>query len=179
MMNNARWSCVVLTGLACSVLFLAPRSAQADWSWRRSWHHDEHHRYGTVVVWPWGATRLAVGGSPYYYRRGCYYRHEPRGYVVIPAPMGAVVPALPEEHRIVVIDGVTYHEYDGVYYKGGLSGYTVVPIAGSTTVVNIPNKNGSYTPVTLQSKDGLYIGPQGEVYPTFPTVQQLQAMYGK
>ena len=111
------------------------------------------------------------------------------------------MPVLPAEHKTVVIDGVTYHEYDGVYYKGGPAGYTVVPIyqgttmvpkttsipgqpageaSGNTVVINVSNKNGSYTPVTLQlASNGMYIGPQGEVYPNRPDAAQLQAMYGK
>ncbi len=44
----------------------------------------------------------------------------------------------------------------------------------------MPNRNGSYTPVPLQPASGnTYIGPQGEVYPNLPTVQQLQGLYGK
>ena len=120
---------------------------------------------------------------------------------MIPAPVGATVPNLPEGHRTIVIDGITYHEYDGVYYRGGPAGYTVVPIAKTaqesagtsalagqiapataqgTTVINVLNKNSSYTPVTLQlASGGMYIGPQGEIYPNLPTAQQLQTMYGK
>jgi hypothetical protein len=45
--------------------------------------------------------------------------------------------------------------------------------------VNVPNTNGSFTPVTLiKQKDG-YIGPQGEYYPGNPTVDQLKVLYGK
>ena len=165
---------------------------RASWEWR--------HRSRTVVVLPADAIPIRAVGGPSYYCRGRYYRRGSDGYVLIAAPIGAVVPALPAEHRTVVIDGVTYHEYDGVYYKGGPAGYTVVPIAqvpataGTTLasaqaapvidhgalVINVPNRNGSYTPVTLHpSGNGMYIGPQGEVYPNAPTAQQLQGLYGK
>ena len=154
-----------------------------------------------VVVLPRRAVPLRFGDGSYYYCEGRYYKHNRRGYVIVPAPVGVVVPSLPAPHHTIVIDGITYHEYDGVYYKGGPVGYTVVPIAQatpgesgtavvasssgpatapSTTVMNVPNKNGSYTPVTLQlASSGMYIGPQGEIYPNLPTVVQLQAMYGK
>jgi len=160
--------------------------------WRRSGH---------IVVLPSVAVPIVVHGVPYYYGRGRYYRHCSDGYVTVPAPVGAVVTTLPARHRTLILDGVTYHEYDGVYYKGGPAGYTVVPIsqvdapitiakavdttgsAGSSDeslVVNVPNRNGSYTPVTLQlAGNGMYIGPQGEVYPNRPGLEQLQAMYGK
>ena len=49
-----------------------------------------------------------------------------------------------------------------------------------TLVINVPNRNGSFTPVTLQpSGNGTYVGPRGEVYPTQPTVDQLKQLYGK
>jgi hypothetical protein len=48
-----------------------------------------------------------------------------------------------------------------------------------TLVVNIPNSNGSYTRVVLRKSGNGYIGPQGEFYPTHPTVKQLRVLYGK
>jgi hypothetical protein len=52
-------------------------------------------------------------------------------------------------------------------------------LSGEALTVNVPNTNGSYTPVTLiKQKDG-YIGPQGEYYPGHPTVTQLRVLYGK
>ena len=52
----------------------------------------------------------------------------------------------------------------------------VVP--DETTVINIPNDNGSYTPVTLRRSGGNYVGPRGEYYINMPTVEQLKAIYG-
>lgn len=44
--------------------------------------------------------------------------------------------------------------------------------------VNIPNAQGGYTAIVItQSGDG-YVGPQGEYYPQFPSVYQLQNVYG-
>ncbi len=48
-----------------------------------------------------------------------------------------------------------------------------------TSVVYIPNSNGSYTAVTLTRSGGGYLGPQGEYYPSHPTVEQLAVLYGK
>jgi hypothetical protein len=60
----------------------------------------------------------------------------------------------------------------------------VQPAAGSPAspdfiTVNVPNQRGSYTPVTLRRSGTGFVGPQGEYYPEFPSVGQLQAMYGK
>ena len=51
-------------------------------------------------------------------------------------------------------------------------------IAANTVVINVPNSNGSYTPVTLRRAGRLYIGPRGEQYLHLPTVEQLQGVYG-
>ena len=187
----------IMIGLLTVAGMAAPGSAQAH-SWHR--HGTPWARSRIVVLLPRGATPLRFGDDSYYYCRGRYYKHGSRGYRVVPAPAGAIVPALPEEHRTIVIDGITYHAYDGVYYRGGPAGYTIVPIARTApdsdptptngqsapaatqnaTIINVPNKNGSYTPVTLQlAGTGMYIGPQGEIYPNLPTAQQFQTMYGK
>lgn len=46
-------------------------------------------------------------------------------------------------------------------------------------IVNIPNSKGGYTAVTIRKFLSGYLGPQGEYYPQFPTVAQLQLLYGK
>lgn len=197
-----RMTVAKLSVLVLGILWCAPgERAEADGWFRRRSHWP--HSYGPVIaVLPVGAVPVLVNGDSYYSCRGAYYKYGPRGYVIVPAPVGAVVTTLPEPHRTILIDGIIYHEYGGVYYKGGPAGYTVVPMyqvesgaasvavsslpsTSATTgqhvvVVNVPNKNGSYSPVTLQlAGNGMYIGPQGEVYPNLPAVGQLQAMYGK
>lgn len=48
----------------------------------------------------------------------------------------------------------------------------------NTRVVNVPNSNGSYTPVSLHLVANGWQGPKGETYPTLPTASQLQGAYG-
>ena len=114
-------------------------------------------------------------------------------------PIGAIVTVLPFGYRTIVIGEATYYYYGNVYYTVCPSGYVVVSapavnsnvvavpsavtypqrVSGETVIVNVPNSNGSYTPVTLvKQKDG-YVGPQGEFYPGHPTVDQLKVLYGK
>ena len=45
-------------------------------------------------------------------------------------------------------------------------------------VVQIPNDNGSLTPVVLKREDGDYVGPNGEYYKRLPTAEQLKPIYG-
>jgi hypothetical protein len=98
----------------------------------------------------------------------------------------------------VVINGATYYLNNGVYYTYGQYGYQQVPmppgtpgvaepsgasitVAGEndTVTVNIPDNKGGYAPVVLKKSGKGWVGPQGEYYPEFPKVSQLQTMYGK
>ena len=45
-------------------------------------------------------------------------------------------------------------------------------------IVQVPNDNGSLTPVVLKKKGGEYIGPNGEHYKRLPTAEQLKPVYG-
>lgn len=45
-------------------------------------------------------------------------------------------------------------------------------------VVQIPNDNGSLTPVVLKREGGSYVGPNGEYYKRLPTAEQLKPVYG-
>ena len=121
-------------------------------------------------------------------------------------PVGAVVTVLPPEHNVIIVDGVTYFYYDNIYYTSCSTGYIVVnkpviikqePVVVSSTVVektvksepaaegggdtitiNIPDKDGGFTPVVMVKHDNGYTGPQGEYYPGHPTVEQLKVLYG-
>ena len=147
---------------------------------RYYWHGDRWHSSS----WFWfdvGVTALTigaiaaslppnyrtvyVGGVPYYYYDGAYYRPCSAGYVVVPAPMPApVVVAAP---TVVAQPVVT------------VPAENVNAAQGEPVTVNVPNNNGSYTPVTLTRSGTGFIGPQGEYYQEFPKVRQLKEMYGK
>ena len=45
--------------------------------------------------------------------------------------------------------------------------------------VNIPNQQGGYNAVVIRRSGNGFIGPQGEYYPEFPKIFQLEMMYGK
>jgi hypothetical protein len=46
------------------------------------------------------------------------------------------------------------------------------------SIVNVPNSNGSMTPVLIRREGNLWYGPRGEVYSSYPTVEQLKSLYG-
>ena len=102
-------------------------------------------------------------GTTYFYYHDSYYRRAGLGYVVAPAPVYQVA-AVPQPATAAV---------------PGPASQTAVGRAGQTYVVNIPNADGAYTPVTLVKSPNGFVGPQGEFYTQFPSVEQLQVMYGQ
>jgi len=44
--------------------------------------------------------------------------------------------------------------------------------------INIPNSRGGYNSVIIKKSGDGYIGPNGEFYPEFPKIFQLQMKYG-
>ncbi len=141
---------------------------------------------------------VVVNRQRYTYRDGRFFRPSWFGFefFLSTPPFGAVVMSIPVGHRAVMIGGVQYYNYNNIYYKPCPSGYIVVPppvVVASpvpiversrsdtyeTVTINVPNSNGSFTPITLVKRENGYFGPQGEYYPNNPTVEQLRVLYGR
>jgi len=189
----------------CVGLFMMrPVLSYADWSGNNgnggNWHgngnagnshqasgHEGHgndgHGYGG------GHSYIGVDFSLWpdsYYYGSAYY--PPTDEVLVSPPV----------YQPVVINGSTYYLNDGTYYIYNGYGYQAVapPVAvvqpppvitsagpasdmPDSITINIPNNKGGYTAVTLKRSGNGYIGPQGEFYPEFPKVSQLEIIYGK
>lgn len=115
----------------------------------RGWDHRHHHRGGyyrgprvsigfIAPVLPRSHVRVAVGGHPYYYHGGHFYRHGPRGYVVVNAPLGASVVTLPTSAVQVQMGGVTYYQYGNAYYQWVPASRTYVVVAPPAPVAVVP-----------------------------------------
>ncbi len=50
--------------------------------------------------------------------------------------------------------------------------------AATTSIVNVKNSNGSYTPVVIRKVGNQFVGPRGEYYNAMPTEDQLKGPYG-
>ena len=124
-----------------------------------------------VTHLPHGHTVVVVGNTSYYYYEGSYYRPSSSGYVVVPDPAANTVPT-PEPAQ----SQVTSENTDTG--AKSLSITNAPQTISDTTVVNIPNSRGGFTPVTLIKRGDGYIGPQGEFYTGRPTVAALKALYG-
>ena len=53
------------------------------------------------------------------------------------------------------------------------------PQAPDTVVINVPNKDGTTTPITLKRSANGWVGPNGEIYSNLPTSEELRPTYGK
>ena len=129
-------------------------------------------------------------GDRHYYRDGRWYRPGwfGLGVVVSALAIGALIDSLPPRHTTVIVEGTSYYHDDRYYYRQlPEGGYVVVSapvivqpqsqMPGMSTV-NIPNSRGGYTSVTLRRSGNGFVGPQGEYYPNYPSVEQLRVMYG-
>ena len=127
-------SLVVILILAC---LLQPSLAFA---------HEGHGGHGGRG---WGSPALgivaiSVAGASLLYSAGMFYRSTPAGYVVVPAPMGAVVPALPPGYTVVYMGGMPYYYYGNAYYAAAPNGYVVTtppaiaaPVAAAPSVAPV------------------------------------------
>lgn len=123
-----------------------------------------------VTTLPAQQQTIVIDGITYYSYDGVYYRGGPAGYTVVPVyPTGSTSGVA--QNIAIAQPAPTVAAAPAI---------TAAPASPDTFVVNVPNKNGSFTPVALQpASGGMYIGPQGEVYLNLPTAAQLQSMYGR
>lgn len=111
-----------LTGLILAVVMvlicITPAAAQERRPDRNRHRHAvaAHHDYAPVVV----------HGKQFFFREGRFYHREPRGYVAVRAPFGAIVLALPVGFGTVAFGPTTYYSYGGTFYSRVPQGYMVV-----------------------------------------------------
>lgn len=140
-------------GLLTLLSFAFAKPVEAH-SWHRGHHHGHGHghrgywgpryrgpRFGigfSVPILPAGFVNMAVGGHPYYYHGGHFYRPAPSGYVVVSAPLGAAVLSLPASAVQVQIGGFTYYQYGSAYYQWQpqVNRYVVVPAPAGAVVAS-------------------------------------------
>ncbi|MBF0489549.1 MAG: hypothetical protein HQL15_02890 [Candidatus Omnitrophica bacterium] len=71
-------------------------------------------------------TQVVVGNDRYYYNDGVYYTGAPGRYVIVEAPVGAVIYNEPAHYQRVDMDGEVYYRSHNAYYRHGPRGYEVV-----------------------------------------------------
>jgi len=81
-----------------------------------------------IKVMPNRYLRIMVGSQAYYYDAGIFYRPYNQGYIVVSAPLGAVIRTLPLGFIAFSIGLTTYYALDDDYYvwDDARDGYVVV-----------------------------------------------------
>jgi hypothetical protein len=97
--------------------------------------HDRTYfdRGYTVHEVPSNGYAIDRDGAHYWYDKGEWYRKEGADWIVVAAPLGALVSVLPPSYTRVMLDDVTYYYANDTYYQwnGGQQKYQVVaPPAG-------------------------------------------------
>ena len=79
---------------------------------------------------PRGYSRLFVNSLEYFFFDGFFYRPYRNGYVVVDAPIGAVIAQLPRFSQLLHWRGQPYYAVGNTYYRRHGHGYVVVPDPG-------------------------------------------------
>ncbi len=174
---------VVIIGLILSFYSISYADSKDRRVDHRFYRYHDHPHFGiNVDILPYRYHTVWVGRQRYYYSDGLYYSPYGREYVIVQPPVGAFVNTIPVDFSPIMINGTTYYTNNGIYYLYNPKGYQVVtnPVeVNAAFTVNVPNSQGSYTPVIIKKSGNGYTGPQREFYPQFPTVSQLKTLYGK
>ena len=79
-----------------------------------------------------------------------------------------------------IVGAVIGAQHDAVTAQGTAMNAKINAVSeqATTTIVNVKNSNGSYTPVLIRKVGNEYVGPRGEYYNAVPTEAQLNGPYG-
>jgi hypothetical protein len=114
--------CIAMSGYAVQSFAQPPRSNRT-----RAFIRQPIPQYGSVVVrLPPRHRNLMVNRTKYFFDSGIFYRNGPGGYVIVRAPMGAILASVPVGSVTFALGGTAYWYYGGTYYRRVPSGYIVV-----------------------------------------------------
>ena len=120
-----------------SILFLAEVNAQV----RREHPRAERRRAVRIEHLPHHYETIVVHRNNYFYHNGFFYRRGPRGYILINAPIGARIRALPLGYTIVRFGGLSYYYLNGAYYNYIPSENVYVVVNKPGNALNLPSNN--------------------------------------
>ncbi|PKM11927.1 MAG: hypothetical protein CVV13_07065 [Gammaproteobacteria bacterium HGW-Gammaproteobacteria-3] len=90
-------------------------------------YYQPGHR---VYPLPYGYSRILIDAAEYFFYDGYFYQPSRTGYVIVEAPLGAIVAALPALHHNVYWHGRPYYIVGNTFYRKHRRGYVVVPNPG-------------------------------------------------
>lgn len=105
----------------------------------------------SLAIIPDGYVRIVVGGLPYYYYSGVYYRYIDSAYIVVQAPIGALVHELPVGFIAFSLGAFTYFYVNEIYYlwDDDQQGYVVVK-----------KPEGAEKAIATETRGRLYVYPK-------------------
>lgn len=120
---------VVLAAAALAVPCWSTR-AWAGPDHRHHAGHDDWRPHGHVFIHhlPRGYGRFHFHDHDYFFHRGHFYAPARGGFILVNAPIGAVVATLPLGYVAVHIGGIRYFTFGGVYYRPAPAGYEIVQV---------------------------------------------------
>lgn len=98
----------------------------------RNSHKDSYkgsHRvvkHAPLKILPKAHHQVIYKGNPYFYTAGRFYRHVNSEYVVITAPIGAILPSLFGGYATFGVGVNRYFYHEGTYYRSAPTGYVVI-----------------------------------------------------
>ncbi len=127
---------------------------------------------GEIIIreLPPGYATIRVGHDRYFFHKGRFYVRRHGGYAVIPAPIGAVVPALPLGFVTVMVGGASYYVFEGVYYRQVPEGFMVVAPPPAVPPQPAPPQATSGVAVVQTPLLNIRSGPAG----TYPVIGQAR-----
>jgi len=139
-----------------------------DYAYHRDYRHtyDRDYRYyprrssgiSVVAALPFGSVMVSIGGRPYHYNQGLFYRPEGYGYMLTPPPIGIIVPSLPQGSLSVMLGGRRGYYYSDTYYMpidGNRYQVVEAPAAQNNTVDADDDEtaaNNAYEKIVIDGK---------------------------
>lgn len=106
-----------------------------EYEWRNNHYRPVHPNPSPILRLPPNHHRLHHDGRSYYEYSGRYYIEGPSGFILVGAPIGAVIATLPIGYLSIYIGGIPYFYFNGVYYRHYHTGGYVIVTAPYPTYV--------------------------------------------
>jgi len=146
------------------LMFTISFTSSAQWGKQHGRYSNRYYsspRYyprtsvSVIARLPFGAISLSFGNRYYHYYNGSYYRPYNHGYMMVPPPVGIIVPTLPIGYTHVYIGSNPYYRYGDVFYAPYGDRYRVVEQPEeneSSSASNDRSDNGEFEKVILEGK---------------------------
>ncbi len=112
-----------------SIKSFSPETRHAPPHLSRYHYYRPGHRIKTL---PWGHSNTHINNNKYFFYEGFFYSPSNLGYIIVNAPIGAIVASLPRFHQIFYWANQPYFYANNTYYRRHPNGYIVVPNPGFT-----------------------------------------------